>query len=85
MNMTKQLPYPPPFQDIALLAQHLSVSESTVENWVRQGFLPPPRKVGGKRLWLWREVMEWLERSPDIPVDELERIRHATKKALTKD
>ena len=85
MNMTKQLPYPPPFQDIALLAQHLSVSKSTVENWVRQGYLPPPRKVGGKRLWCWEEVVEYLKHPPDIPVDELERIRNATKKALAKD
>ena len=79
------LTYPPPFQDIATLAQHLSICESTVENWVRLGYLPPPRKVGGKRLWHWKKVVEWLDRPQDDPVDELERIRNATKKALTKD
>jgi hypothetical protein len=52
---------------------------------MHKGYLPPARKVGGKRLWKWREVVEWLERAPDFPVDELERIRNATKKALTKD
>jgi hypothetical protein len=50
------LPYPPPYQDIDVLCQHLSVSPSTVEAWVKLGLLPPPRGIGGHRLWKWAEV-----------------------------
>ena len=33
-SMTKHLPYPPPWQDSVTLAAHISVSVSTLENWV---------------------------------------------------
>jgi hypothetical protein len=49
--MTKHLPYPPPWQDSVTLAAHISVSVSTLENWVASGILPPPRKRGGKLMW----------------------------------
>src|SRR5262249_10666095 len=29
-------------------------------NYVAQGKLPPPRKLGAKRMWKWKEVGEWL-------------------------
>ena len=54
--MTKPLPYPPPWQDSVTLAAHISVSVSTLENWVAAGILPPPRKRGGKLMWKWSEV-----------------------------
>ena len=50
------LPYPPPWQDIATLAAHLCVCEATIENWVKLGQFPAPRKQGGKRLWRWKDV-----------------------------
>lgn len=50
------LPYPPPYQDLATLAEHLCVGESTIENWVKLGLFPPAMKVGGKRLWQWTTV-----------------------------
>ena len=31
------LPYPPPFQDLATLAQHVCMSERTIEEKVREG------------------------------------------------
>jgi hypothetical protein len=43
------LPYPPPFQDLATLAEHICTGESTIENWVRQGLFPAPKKIGGKQ------------------------------------
>jgi hypothetical protein len=42
--------YPPPFQDLATLAEHICCGESTIENWVRLGLFPAPKKIGGKRL-----------------------------------
>ena len=50
------LAYPPPWQDLRTLAEHICAAESTIENWVRQGIFPPPRKVGGKNMWRWKEV-----------------------------
>jgi hypothetical protein len=50
------LPYPPPFQDLATLAEHICCGETTIENWVKTGVFPPPRMQGGKRLWSWKEV-----------------------------
>ena len=79
------LPYPPPYQDIATLAAHLCVCESTIENWVKLGHLPPPRKIGGKRLWQWKEVEKYLAQTGNgvtASLDDAERIRNATKQAL---
>jgi predicted DNA-binding transcriptional regulator AlpA len=82
------LPYPPPFQDLATLARHICAGESTIENWVRMGLFPQPRKVGGKRLWQWKEVERHLARMTDVsassPDDEAQRIREATRAAATR-
>jgi predicted DNA-binding transcriptional regulator AlpA len=79
------LPYPPPFQDLATLSAHICVGESTIEHWVKLGHFPPPRKVGGKRLWRWKDVERHLvvtsgdgAASPD---EVLERIKNATRAA----
>jgi predicted DNA-binding transcriptional regulator AlpA len=76
----------PPWQDIAHLTHNLCISERTVDAWVKQGFLPPPRLIGGKRLWKWKDVERYLEgehesvsASPDALAGE---IRDATRKAL---
>ena len=31
------LPYPPPYQDITTLSEHICAAETTIENWVRLG------------------------------------------------
>jgi predicted site-specific integrase-resolvase len=41
----------PPWQDLQTLCANICVSATTVENWVAQGILPPPRKRGGKLMW----------------------------------
>ena len=78
------LPYPPPFQDLATLAEHICAGQSTIENWVRQGLFPQPRKIGGKRLWQWKEVERHLaamnETSASLS-DEAQRITEATRAA----
>jgi predicted DNA-binding transcriptional regulator AlpA len=69
--MSKPLQYPPPFQDTVTLAAHLSISTSTVENWVQQGHLPPPVRCGGKLMWEWSEVCDWIRNKRDnaVPTD----------------
>jgi hypothetical protein len=79
------LPYPPPFQDLATLSEHISVAESTIENWVKLGLFPTPKKVGGKRLWQWKVVERHLagrdgDGSPS-PDEQADRIRAATRAA----
>jgi predicted DNA-binding transcriptional regulator AlpA len=79
------LPYPPPFQDLATLSAHISVGESTIENWVKLGLFPAPHKIGGKRLWQWKEVERHLacpaEAGPPSADEQADRIRVATKAA----
>lgn len=49
-------PYAPDYVDAATLAYRLSVSESTVEKWEREGKLPARRDVFGILRWDWLEV-----------------------------
>jgi predicted DNA-binding transcriptional regulator AlpA len=79
------LPYPPPYQDLRTLSEHICAAESTIENWVRQGKFPAPLKIGGKNLWQWKEVEKHLARANDLAAssdDELQRITNATRRAL---
>ena len=71
------LPYPPPFQDLRTLAQHVSMSEDTIEREIKAGRFPGPRKNKcGKRLWVWKEVEDYLAKPDDeAPTAEAERIR----------
>jgi hypothetical protein len=82
------LPYPPPYQDITTLSEHICAAESTIENWVRLGLFPEPRKVGGKRLWSWKEVEHHLAANKPLVAaspDELaERIKNGTKQAVSR-
>jgi predicted DNA-binding transcriptional regulator AlpA len=47
---------PPAFASKATLAAELDISESTVDQWVRRGFLPKPIRCGGAVRWCWAEV-----------------------------
>lgn len=78
------LPYPPPFMDLPTLAAHVCLSERAVEEWVRDGRLPPPKTHKGKRLWRWKEVEDRLAGEADLvpnAVDDLTKIREATRHA----
>jgi len=79
MERVTRLPYPPPFQDLRTLAVHLCTGESTIENWVRMGQFPEPRKIGGKRLWSWKEVERYMASTDNAP-NQGEAIREATKR-----
>jgi hypothetical protein len=66
-----------------VLAAHLSVSESTVDNWFEQGLLPAPIRPSGIRLWYWPRVVTFLLGDTDEAGDApsiaglTERVRHA--------
>ena len=71
----------PPWQDVTTLCRHICASPTTIDNWVAQGILPPPRKRGGKLMWKWSEVDERLTMgkvgtSPDAKAEE---IRNGTR------
>jgi len=79
--MNKPLPYPPPWQDAATLCAHLCISERTLDDRVRQGLLPPARLWGGKRMWEWRVVEDYMRSALD-KMDEaaiVRRVHDATK------
>lgn len=72
----------PPWMDSATLAKHICVSATTVDNWVTQGILPAPRKRGGKLMWKWAEVDQYLTDGTGSPDAEAERIRNGTKREV---
>lgn len=75
------LPYPPPWMDSNTLCEHICISPATVDNWVKNGILPPPKKRGGKLMWKWLEVDRYLsERGEGSPDAEAERVRNGTKR-----
>ena len=72
----------PPFIDMAKLCWHVSMSEDTIEREINAGRFPGPRKGKcGKRLWVWKEVEEYLARpDDDAPASEALRMREAAKR-----
>ena len=82
--MKNALPYPPPWQDATTLCAHLCISEGTLDNWIRQGVLPPARMRGGKRMWEWAEVERQMRGEagivgePDIRLE----VYNATRQAV---
>src|SRR5215475_21716 len=71
----------PPYQDLATLARNLCAGESTIEDLVGRGQFPRPKKLGGKRVWKWTEVCEFLD-GPQVKEDLEGRIRNATRKLI---
>lgn len=60
---------PPSFPSKATLAAELDISVSTVDEWVKQGILPPPIKRGGSVRWCWAQVVASLEPSSEVDDD----------------
>src|SRR5258705_2823181 len=71
----------PPWQDMTTLSKHLSCSPNTVDNWVSQGILPPPRKRGDELMWKWSEVDDYLTHGGKQAAD-IDRIREATRRSV---
>lgn len=79
----KPISYPPPFQDMATLCLHICASPNTVDKWVVDGLLPQPRMKGGKKMWFWPEVQEYLMRDGDRSPDaEADRVRNNVKRDI---
>ena len=65
MATPKKIPVTPIFLDLPTVAGVVALSESTVQELVRQGQFPQPRQMSGRRVgWLVREVQEWAESRP---------------------
>lgn len=58
------LPYPPPFQDLATLAETLSVSPDDIWLLVKKGALPVPTPSRGEPLWRWETVKNFIATKP---------------------
>jgi len=71
----------PPWQDMVTLCKHISCSPGTVEKWVVEGILPPPRKRGGELMWKWSEVDNYLTHGGPQAAD-IDRIREATRRIV---
>lgn len=55
----------PIFLDLPAVVQAVALSESTVQELVRQGQFPAPRQLSGRRVgWLVRELEAWAESRP---------------------
>ena len=54
------------------LCKLLGVSESTIDRWVRSDpAFPQPRRLGpGAIRWVWREVMDYIDRLPRADYDD---------------
>ena len=71
----------PPWQDMTTLCKHISCAPGTVENWVAEGILPPPRKRGRELMWKWSEVDDYLTHGGPEAAD-IDRIREATRRIV---
>jgi excisionase family DNA binding protein len=78
MKAQANVPSCPPWQGIRTLAANLDLSRRTIEAYVKEGKLPAPRMLGGKRLWNWSEVEDCLHgRASEVasePDDLAERL-----------
>ncbi len=76
-----------PWQDMPTLCRNICATPNTVDAWVAQGILPPPRKRGGKFMWKWSEVDEWLTvgKVAGSPETKAEEIRHGTRRAASEN
>lgn len=65
MATPKKIPVTPIFLDLPTVAEVVALSESTVQELVRQGQFPQPRQTSGRRVgWLVKEVQAWAESRP---------------------
>jgi hypothetical protein len=74
----------PAWVDKARLCIEVSMHEDTVDALIREGKLPPGKKIRGKYLWRWADVDKWLDQGGPTPQNspsaDAERIRDATRR-----
>ena len=81
--MKNPLPYPPSWLDITGLCQHFPISESSVDNYIKQHSFPQARMRAGKRVWRYSEVDAWYAGDDNMAPEQdlVRRVYDATKKA----
>src|SRR5215469_9269797 len=57
----------PAWVDKARLCAETCMSSDTIDTLVKQGKLPPGDRIGGKFLWRWKTVEEWLANGGKAP------------------
>ena len=75
----------PPWVDMETLCWAICASATSVENYVAQGKLPPPRKLGTKRMWRWKEVDDWLANGPPNDRIGINSVADAVRKERVAD
>lgn len=55
----------PQFCSIATVAKQLDCGETTVRDYVKQGKLPQPVRIGGLVRWEWQEVQKAMTNGND--------------------
>lgn len=70
----------PTFLDRAAAAAYVSLSETTLEDMVRRGDFPKPRKLSPNRVaWRVRDLDEWSDQRPE---SDLPPPRNTSRKAV---
>lgn len=83
LNMNEKVPE---WVDKARLCFETCTSDSTIDVWVRSGVIPEPKKRGGKLMWKWATVNDWLENGsptaqPTKDNDRVVQMREAMREA----
>jgi predicted DNA-binding transcriptional regulator AlpA len=47
--------------DESALAQMFRVSARTIKRWVQHGDIPPPARIGGRKVWMAGRILTFLE------------------------
>ena len=78
--MTVIVTIPPAFLNREAAAAYVSLSETTLEDMVRRGEFPRPRRLSGNRVgWRLRELDEWSDQRPE---SDLPPPRNTSRKAV---
>jgi len=76
---------PPAWVDKATLGREICLSDRGIDQWVRDGIIPPGRMRGGKLMWRWSEVDRYLDRGgPDVQALSVEDQVRQRARALRK-
>lgn len=72
----------PTYVDKARLCFELTISDTTADEWVKKKIIPPPIKRGGKLMWKWEKVEQWIDGdNVSVAPDDVDRVRDATRRA----
>jgi len=64
---TVDRPYPPDYVSAETLAYRLDCSRSTIDAYVRDGFLPKPEIIGSLQRWDFAAVISFIKACNNVP------------------